>query len=373
MISTKPIPADQPKQQRGQNPVPAVADPGAAAYDAAADVKTPQPSASLRSPPSATLRLARAPSGMETQPDNPQLPALIDLAAGLCRQTEAGALLVMLEGQADFAALQSHLDGLRVVVAADTEADLAAAAAAGLATIVLNMPDSPVIEKLTQALLTGVAREILAPGASVVVVYSGFEVDTIDSISFIQLDEHLGRLTARDLRQLETSVPLETLKTVIDLAVEIGREGREGKAVGTMFVVGDTRKVLHLCQPAGFDPVKGYSRAERDLHDPRVREAVKEVAGLDGAFIISADGIVEKAAQLVDAPYANLTLSKGLGSRHWAGAAISKATGAIAIVVSQSSGTVRLFIGGEVMLRIEPFRQAMKWKDFEYEPPEEGE
>jgi predicted Zn-dependent protease with MMP-like domain len=24
---------------------------------------------------------------------------------------------------------------------------------------------------------------------------------------------------------------------------------------------------------------------------------------------------------------------------------------------------------GEVVLRIEPFRRAMKWKDFEYEPP----
>jgi DNA integrity scanning protein DisA with diadenylate cyclase activity len=361
MISTKPIAADQPKQQRAQFPAQAVADPGAAAYDAAAVANMPQSSSSLR--------LVPAPSGMENPPENPPLSTLIDLAAGLARQAEAGALLIMLEGQADFAALQSRLDGLKVVTAADTEEELAGAAAAGLATIVLNMSDSPVIEKLTQALLTGVAREILAPGASVVVVYSGFEVDTIDSISFIQLDEHLGRLTARDLRQLETSVPLETLKTVIDLAVEIGREGREGKPVGTMFVVGDTRKVLHLCQPAGFDPVKGYARSERDLHDARVREAIKEVAVLDGAFIVNADGTVEKGAQLVDAPYANLTLSKGLGSRHWAGAAISKVTSAIAVVVSQSSGTVRIFQSGEVMLRIEPFRQAMKWKDFDYEPP----
>jgi DNA integrity scanning protein DisA with diadenylate cyclase activity len=117
--------------------------------------------------------------------------------------------------------------------------------------------------------------------------------------------------------------------------------------------------------------VKGYPRNERDLHDPRVREAIKEVGTLDGAFIVSAEGIVEKSAQLVDAPYANLTLSKGLGSRHWAGAAISKMTNAIAVVVSQSSGTVRIFQNGEVMLRIEPFRQAMKWKDFEYERPVE--
>jgi DNA integrity scanning protein DisA with diadenylate cyclase activity len=307
---------------------------------------------------------------MKPQRFDAQFSALIEMAARLCRQLRASSLLVMLEGPTDWEQLRASVGEVRVVTAADTVEELAGADEAGLATIVLNMADSPVIEKMTQALLTGVAREVLAPGARVVVVYSGFEVNTIDSISFIELDEHLGRLTARDLRQLETSVPLDTLKTVVDLAVEIGREGREGKPIGTMFVVGDTRKVLQHCQPAGFDPVRGYSRAERDLHDPRVREAIKEVAVLDGAFVIASDGTVEKAAQLVDAPYANLTLPKGLGARHWAGAAISKATSAIAVVVSQSSGTVRLFQSGEVMLRIEPLRQAMKWKDFDYEPPQ---
>jgi diadenylate cyclase len=317
--------------------------------------------------PSPPLEL---PPGMKLHRFDSEFSAVLDLGAKLCRQTEAGAMLLMLEGPTDWPELARRTEGLKLVVAADTADELIGAEELGLATIILSMQDSPVIEKLTQALLTGVAREILSPGAGVVVVYSGFEADTVDSVSYIKLDDHLGRLTARDLRQLETSVPLETLKTVIDLSVEIGREGREGKPIGTMFVVGDTRKVLRHCQPAGYDPVKGHSRNERDLHDHRVREAVKEVAVLDGAFIVSPDGIVEKAAQIVDAPYKNLTLSKGLGARHWAGAAISKTTAAIAVVVSQSSGTVRIFQNGEVMLRIEPLRQAMKWKDFEYEPPQ---
>src|SRR5262245_52331316 len=302
-----------------------------------------------------------------------QFAGYVDLAMAMCRSSGGSALFLMLSGPTEWEELKKKADGMKVVVAANSLEELSGAEEAGLLALPLDMSDSPVIERLTQALLRGVAREVLTPGDGVVVMYSGFEAETLDSISFIELDEHLGRLTARDLRQLETSVPLETLKTVIDLAVEIGREGREGKAIGTMFVVGDTRKVLAHCQPAGFDPVKGYNRAERDLHDARVREAVKEVAVLDGAFIINADGTVEKAAQLVDAPYANLTLSKGLGARHWAGAAISKATSSLAIVVSQSSGTVRLFQSGEVMLRIEPLRQAMKWKDFDYEPPPAGE
>ena len=364
--ATKPIAGDTAKQSARPIDGIAVALSAATAYDAA-DATSPQTSRA------SSTSSADSSAGMQVQRFDSRFAALIDLAARLCRSTDAGSILIMLEGPTEWDQLRDAVGELKLVAAADTADELAGADDAGLATIILNMADSPVIEKLTQALLTGVAREVLAPGARVVVVYSGFEVDTIDSVSFIELDEHLGRLTARDLRQLETSVPLETLKTVIDLAVEIGREGREGKAIGTMFVVGDTRKVIQHCQPAGFDPVKGYSRAERDLHDARVREAVKEVAVLDGAFIINADGTVEKAAQLVDAPYANLTLSKGLGARHWAGAAISKATGALAVVVSQSSGTVRLFQNGDVMLRIEPLRQAMKWKDFEYEPPAASE
>jgi DNA integrity scanning protein DisA with diadenylate cyclase activity len=235
------------------------------------------------------------------------------------------------------------------------------------------MPEAPVYDKLTQALLGAVANEQLAPGADVVAIYSGFEAGKIDSLSYIRLDEHLGRLTARDLRKLETKVPLETLKTVVDLAVEIGREGREGKPVGTIFVVGDTRNVLRSSEPLGFDPVRGYNRKERTIQDARVREALKEVAPLDGAIIVASDGTVEAACRYLNATAANVTLSKGLGARHWAAAAITKKTKAVAITVSESNGTVRLFHKGEVLLRVEPFRRAMKWKDFEYEPPTTSE
>ena len=45
----------------------------------------------------------------------------------------------------------------------------------------------------------------------------------------------------------------------------------------------------------------------------------------------------------------------------------------MSITVSESNGTVRLFQNGEVMLRIEPFRRAMKWRDFEYDPSAGGQ
>jgi hypothetical protein len=60
-------------------------------------------------------------------------------------------------------------------------------------------------------------------------------------------------------------------------------------------------------------------------------------------------------------------LSKGLGSRHWSAAAISRKTEAIAVAVSQSSGTVRIFQDGEVVLHIEPLARPHIWQPFRLE------
>jgi DNA integrity scanning protein DisA with diadenylate cyclase activity len=302
-----------------------------------------------------------------------QLQAFCEIASRLARVDDADALLFLLEGSVDWQRLRRATGKHAVLLAADRAEHLDGAEAAGFDTVAMNIPDSPVYERLTQALLESVADDLLAPGACVVALYSGFEVGTIDSLSVIRLDEHLGRLTVHDLRQLETQVPLDTLKTAVDLAVDIGREGREAKPVGTLFVVGDHRKVMKHCHSMGFDPVRGYNISERKLEGTRVRESLKEIAQLDGAFVVSSDGTVVAACQHVSAPAVDITLSKGLGARHWAAAAISRATSAIAICVSESNGTVRLFQNGEVMLRIEPFRRAMKWKDFEYDPPGVGD
>ncbi len=292
--------------------------------------------------------------------------AFVDSAAKLATATEADAVLIMLEREVDWARLKKKTANSGVLLVATHDDEIYEnAIAAEIAATRLENPESSVQDQLTQAILSSVAANALQAGSTVVSVYSGFETDKIDSISILKLSERLGRLTARDLRKLETKVPLETLKMVVDMAVEIGRDGREGIPVGTMFVVGDHRKVLEESRPAGFDFVKGYTRKERNINDSKVREGIKEIALLDGMFVISADGTVEGCCRIVDTSPVELTMTKGLGSRHFAGAAISKNTKAIAVVVSQTSGTVRIFQNGEVVLRIEPLQRAMKWKELQ--------
>ena len=144
-----------------------------------------------------------------------------------------------------------------------------------------------------------------------------------------------------------------TLRRVVDLAVEIAREGREGRKIGTLFVVSDSEAVLKHSRPMILDPLYGHPHESKRIDDPDVRETLKELAQLDGAFVVSDEGVVLSAARYVDAASDDLDLPLGLGSRHVAAASISKQTNAVAVAVSESS-TVRMFDDGELVAEIVP-------------------
>jgi DNA integrity scanning protein DisA with diadenylate cyclase activity len=257
--------------------------------------------------------------------------------------------------------VREHLGECKLLVAAE-DPDLTQQLKEHLDLTVLDIEtrESSTQERISLALLEAVRRESVRHGADVVVLYNGVEAsgdapEPVDSLSVIHLGEHLERLDAGDLRRLETHVPLDTLKTVIGLALAIGREGREGHPVGTMFVVGDTRKVLSMCRPMNFNPFRGYCQAERNIKIRSVREQIKDIAQLEGAIVIRRDGIAVAACMRIEAVSAGISVSMGLGTRHAAAAAISSCTKSVAIAVSQSSGSVRLYQNGEMVLHIEPF------------------
>lgn len=301
----------------------------------------------------------------------PIFVSLIKQARRIAEECNCIATVLLADISYDFKEIQQLLQQTMLIVASPMPTVQEDAKSDGVLMVPLIQEPQTRQVQLSQALLESIADNLVKPGDRVIVLYSGYERDSIDSLSVINLSERLARLTARDLQRLETQVPLGTLRRVVDLAVEIGREGRESKKVGTLFVVGNHRKVLEMSHEQIHDPFKGYAKKERMISNARVRESIKELAQIDGAFIIASDGTVMAAGRILDAPAEDLTLSKGLGSRHWAAAAISKATNAIAIAVSESTGTVRLFQNGTVVLRIEPMLQAMKWHDVETEPPQE--
>lgn len=144
-----------------------------------------------------------------------------------------------------------------------------------------------------------------------------------------------------------------TLEQVILLAVELAREGREGRKVGTLFVVGDEEAVLARSKPLILDPLYGHPPEVKRVDDPEMRETAKELAQLDGAFIVSDDGVFLSACRYIDASSEGIDLPLGLGSRHMAAASITLHTRAVAVVVSESS-IVRIFDDGELISEIIP-------------------
>ena len=143
-----------------------------------------------------------------------------------------------------------------------------------------------------------------------------------------------------------------TLEEVLQLAVEIAREGREGRKIGTLFVVGDVERVLERSRPLLLDPLYGHASELLHVSRPDFRETVKELAQLDGAFVVGYDGTFVSAARYIDV-LPGTPLVPGLGTRHAAAASVTSGTRAIAIVVSQSS-VVRVYAGGEIRAEIVP-------------------
>ena len=148
-------------------------------------------------------------------------------------------------------------------------------------------------------------------------------------------------------------VNTRVLEQTITLAVEIAREGREGRKIGTLFVVGDSEAVLRSSHPLILDPLYGHPDESKRIDDPEVRETLKELAQLDGAFVVSNEGVVLSAARYIDTVSDALNVPLGLGGRHMAAASVSKRTGAVAVVVSESS-MVRMFDDGELVSEIVP-------------------
>jgi diadenylate cyclase len=151
----------------------------------------------------------------------------------------------------------------------------------------------------------------------------------------------------------ERGINLETLEASIILAVELAREGREGRKVGTLFVISDAEETLRRSKPLILDPLWFHADSKKHINDPNLRETVKELSQLDGAFIISDEGVVISACRYINASSEGVEVPLGLGSRHMAAASITNQTNAIAIVVSESS-VVRIFDNGEIISEIIP-------------------
>lgn len=278
--------------------------------------------------------------------------AFVDVVLKLGRSTACDRLLIVGDDVVDVTRLERMR---KKVIFAVTEPYVAQKLVeANFQAVALPGFTASRTDRLKAALVSVVGAGMIAKGEQVICAIAPEPGRPLDTIMHITAGESDAERTSLEVTGIDSPVSPQLLEVLVHVALRIGRDGYEGRAVGTLIIVGDATKVMEMSHPLSLNPFQGYSEAERDLHDPTVREAVRTFALLDGAFVVREDGVVLAAGRHIHIPEDAPSLPLGLGSRHAAAASITSQTDALGIVVSQSSGVVRVFHKGEITFEIQP-------------------
>ncbi len=142
------------------------------------------------------------------------------------------------------------------------------------------------------------------------------------------------------------------IESVIDIALEIIKEGREGRKIGTGFLIGDKSDINKYMKQLIINPFSGYPEEERNITDPLMRETIKEFSQLDGVFVIDKNGTIISGGSYIDIDTKQLPSISGMGTKHRNCAAVTKYTNSIAVVVSSSGGKISIFKDGRLIMKV---------------------
>lgn len=290
---------------------------------------------------------------------NSENQIFLKTAFSIAARTEADAVIVHADPLDDLFYKERLPKGIKLVLltkrkrmdgSEDHKGSLAVSAAA-----IIQLPRIPLtrISLIKIGTTLALSQEIIKPGAKLVFAVGPTEGGPLDLIQSVDTSKESEIMASKSLARLSEVVQPELFQAVLNLAVELADTGREGKPLGTIFVVGDHEKVMQLSKQMIMNPFKGYDEDERNILSSALKETIREFAAMDGAFVIADDGTLLAAGRYLGAAIDEAQLPRGLGSRHIAAAGITSLTRALAFVISQSSGDVRIFKDGKIIMHIE--------------------
>jgi DNA integrity scanning protein DisA with diadenylate cyclase activity len=276
---------------------------------------------------------------------------IMDFACRFAEEIEAKAILLYGEVAQDLLGKKKEAPPFDTILITREEDDVNQ----DLFYSVINIPQVNVtrLSQIKVAITKGLATGLFKKGDKLVCLTGVPKFGYIDSVFVIDVGKEFEILISEEVSDIFENIRPEVFETVLNIALELASQGREGRQVGTIFVLGDHEKVLELSRQMIINPFMGYEEEERNILDRNLRDTIKEFSALDGAFVVRGDGVLVTAGRHLSAALENKDFPKGLGSRHIAAAGITSVTGAIAIVISESTGTVRIFKKGRLFVDIE--------------------
>jgi DNA integrity scanning protein DisA with diadenylate cyclase activity len=203
------------------------------------------------------------------------------------------------------------------------------------------------------AITKGIAMGLFNQGDKLVCLSGIPKFGYVDSIFVIDVGKEFEILVSGNISGMTEGIYPEVFGAVLNLAIELAAQGREGRKVGTIFVLGDHEKVMQLSRQMIINPFMGYTEEQRNILNPELKETIKEFSAIDGSFIIKDNGAIVTAGRHLNAALDGKDFPQGLGSRHIAAAGITGITRSIAIVLSESTGNVSVFKNGKIFVSIE--------------------
>ncbi|BDG07047.1 DNA integrity scanning protein DisA nucleotide-binding domain protein [Anaeromyxobacter paludicola] len=289
----------------------------------------------------------------ESRLDRAFVRAALQLTAG----PEVDKLLVISDRPLPPNELKRRPVRRKLVYAVTSEALRRHLAAEDQASVVIPPYDYDRVERIQVALVS--ARSAgLAKRGDVVLALTGVG-KVMDTLVRLEIGSERATRASADSLGLPPEFSSQVVDALVHVAMEIGAQGYEGHPTGTILVVGDSTAVMEKSRQLNLNPFQGISEGERNALDPAIQDAIKTFAVLDGAFVIREDGVVLAAGRYLQTASKEVRVQMGLGARHTSAAAMTLETRAIAITVSQTSGTVRVFKAGEVVLELHQIARRM--------------
>ncbi len=277
----------------------------------------------------------------------------ISAASSIAKKIDASSILFHADVFDNLDQLKELNSNIKVILATTNEETYAKAKT--VFKNVLQVPDVNLtrIGKIKISVMKAISSGQALAGDKIVCLSGVKQFGYFDNIIVLDIGKEFEVFTSTVIPSKNDKLKPEIFQTVLTLAIELANQGREGKPIGTIFVLGDHEKVLQLSRQLIINPFQGYKEKERNIIDTQLRETIKEFSALDGAFVIRDDGVVIAAGRYLSAALNKEEFPQGLGSRHIAAAGITSVTNSIAIVISESTGTVRIFKKGAMFMEIE--------------------
>jgi diadenylate cyclase len=281
---------------------------------------------------------------------------MLETACAIAKKTRSMGVLLYADMIEDYEALAKMGQEKRVDLILAVKDESLFQEAASVFKKVLQIPDVPLgrTNQMKMAIIQALSKGLVKKGDRWVCLSGILQTKVLDNLVILEFGKEFEIIASSDLPVISEIVRPEVFETVLSLALEISVEGKEGrKPVGTIFVLGKHEEVLKFSHPMVINPFQGYPEEERNILDHQLKETVKEFSSIDGAFIFREDGVILAAGRHLDASGENIEIPLGLGSRHRAAAGITSLTDALAIVISEETGGVRIFHHGKIFMEIE--------------------